>query len=123
MNPIRSYLRDRVINPISQTNESIDTVGIVTGSDESNNTCDIRYVDKSGKKRNRSNVVVRLYGSGTDWFPSEGDAVIIQDSGDTCVIVARHIGNYNMEVRSKMELSQDIYSDNSGCQEPGGYIM
>ena len=93
---------------------SITTLGIVTASDESNNTCSVQYVDKDGKKRNKEGVVVRLYGNGGDWFPAINDTVVLENTNDTLVCIARHVGNYNMDVRSKMQLRQDIYSDSSG---------
>jgi len=110
-------------NVAAHINTAITVVGIVTSSDESNNTCSVLYTDKRGIMSNRSNVGVRLYGNGTDWFPDVGDAVVIEDTGDTVVIIARHVGNYAMAVRSRRQLRQDIHSDDSGCQPPGGQIM
>ena len=45
----------------------------VTNTHEENNMVDIIYLDRKGNKTNKGNVVVRLYGSGTDWFPSVKD--------------------------------------------------
>lgn len=84
---------------------------------------DIMYLDRKGNKTNKENVVVRLYGSGTDWFPSVKDKVLIEESQNTCVVIARHIGNYNMDVRANMEIKQDVYSDKEGCRPAGGSIM
>lgn len=120
---LKQLLQDRVVNPATHINNSITTIGIVTESDESNNTCSVLYTDKTGNKRNRDNVVVRLYGNGADWFPAIGDTVVIEDTGDTVVVVARHVGNYSMDVRSRRQLRQDILSDTGGCQTPGGSIM
>ena len=116
-------MQDTIINPANHINNGITTLGIVTASDESNNTCSITYIDKNGRKRNKDNVVVRLYGNGADWFPAINDTVVIEDTGDTCVVVARHVGNYAMDVRSRRQLKQDVESDESGCQNPGGQIM
>lgn len=122
MNGLKGILQSRVSNAAQHINNSITTVGVVTDSDEMNNTCSVRYVDKDGQKRNRDNVVVRLYGSGTDYFPAKDDTVVIEETGDTCVVIARHVGNYAMDVRSKMKLVKDIFSD-SGGSEPGGSII
>lgn len=119
----KDMLQSNVVNPLTHATESISTVGIVTASDESNNTCSISYIDKDGKSCNKDNVAIRLYGNGADWFPKKGDHVLIQDSGDNCVVVARYVGNYAMDVRSKRQLKQDINSEESGCQPPGGQIM
>ena len=122
MSDLKALLQSRVVNPSAHANTVITTIGVVIGSDESNNTVDIKYIDKAGKKRERSNVVVRLYGNGADWFPAVDDTVVIEDTGDTCVVVARHVGNYAMDVRSKRQLRQDINSDENGCLSPGGTI-
>ena len=123
MQTLREKLQSEIVNPTARVNTGITTIGIVTASDESNNTVSIRYIDKGGKKRNRDNVVVRLYGNGADWFPAINDTVVVEDTGDTCVVVARHVGNYAMDVRSKRQLRQDVFSDSGGCQSPGGSIM
>ena len=120
---MKAELQQNIVNPAAHVNSSITTIGIVTDSDESNNTCSILYIDKSGRKSNKDNVVVRLYGNGADWFPAIGDTVLIEDTGDTTVVVARHVGNYSMDVRSRRQLRQDVMSDEGGCQAPGGFIM
>lgn len=118
---LRQQIRDKIIAPITYENEALATIAYVLRSDDKNNCCDIRYIDKQGKIITRNNVIVRLTGSGMDWFPVKGDYVTIEISRDTCVIIARSISNYNMDVRSKMELKQDIYSDSMGYP-PGASI-
>ena len=119
---IKQGLQNNIVNAAVRPNQEMTMMAVVTSSDDSNNICSVRYIDKNGNKKTRENVTVRLYGSGTDWFPAKGDTVILQESNDLCVIIARHVSNYNMDVRSKMELKQDIYSDESGGQDPGGNI-
>lgn len=102
----------RLSHGAQHINQMVTLSAIVTKSDETNNTCSILYVDSNTrKKRNRDNVTVRLYGSGTDYFPKKGDAVTVQEDGDTCVVIARDVSNYAMDVLSQMKLTQDIYSD------------
>lgn len=111
----------RLSHGAQHINQSSTIPAIVTKSDETNNTCSILYVDSNTrKKRNRDNVTVRLYGSGTDYFPKKGDTVTVQEDGDTCVVIARDVSNYAMDVLSRMKLTQDIYSDASPAF---GYIM
>ncbi len=119
---LKDKIQHNVVNTTIHGMNSIDTIGLIKESDDSNNTCTVQYVDKNGNKRLRENVMVRLYGSGTDWFPSPGDNVIVQETEDTCIVVARHVGNYDMDVRSKMELKQDKFSDGGACNNPGGSI-
>ena len=123
MSDLKDLIQNKIVHPSTYGDVSITTIGKVTESDESNNTCSIQYVDKQGYPRNKKDVVVRLYGNGADWFPAVGDTVVIEDTGDTTVVVARHVGNYAMDVRAKRQLRQDCMSDNTGCQAPGGYIM
>lgn len=119
---LRSSLRNSLVNSVARLTDRVTTVGKVLKSDEINNIVSIQYVDKYGKTRNKDNVTVRLYGNGGDWFPSVGDAVIIEESESELSVVARHVGNYNMDVRSRMQLSKDIYSDNGGGST-GGLIF
>lgn len=119
---LKGLLLDRVVQPNARDNESFTTVAIVTDSDEVNNVCSIQYVDRGGHKRNRDNVVVRLYDTGSGYFPKVGESVEVQLDRDTCVVIARHIGNYNTDVRAKMMLEQDVYSDNPG-NAPGSSIF
>lgn len=120
---LKSKMQHDIVNTATRHSQVLTTIGYVESSDDANNTCTLFYKDKSGKNKRRENVVVRLYGSGTDWFPTEGDQVVVQDTGDTCTVIARHVGNYNMDVRSKMSLRQDVYSDESGAQPTGGSIF
>lgn len=114
MSRIKQIIQERIVNPAAFGRGGITTIGKVTASDELNNICSILYIDRAGFKRNKENVAVRLYGNGADWFPAEGDYVVIEDGGDTCVIVARHVENYNMDVRPKLHLARDIHSDSYG---------
>jgi hypothetical protein len=122
MYDFKAQMRNTLINSVARLTDRIVTIGKVTKSDEINNMVSVQYVDKNGKSRNKDNVPVRLYGNGGDWFPSVGDLVIIEESNDDMSVIARHVGNYNMDVRSKMLLKQDIYSD-SGGGTSGGYIF
>ena len=114
MSSLKQLIQNRIVNPADHTRGGLTTIAQVTQVDEINNMCSIKYIDKSGFKRNRDNVTVRLYGTGGDWFPALDDFVIVEDNGDTCVIIARHVDNYNMDVRSKLRLTQDIHSDSFG---------
>lgn len=122
MYDFKAQMRNTLINSVARLTDRIVTIGKVTKSDEINNMVSVQYVDKNGKSRNKDNVTVRLYGNGGDWFPSVDDLVIIEESNDDMSVIARHVGNYNMDVRSKMLLKQDIYSD-SGGGTSGGYIF
>lgn len=124
MSSLKNKINQNIVNPLIKNNyENSTLVAEVTATHEENNTVDISYINRKGNKTNKENVMVRLYGSGTDWFPSVKDKVLIEESQNICVVIARHIGNYNMDVRSNMEIKQDIYSDKEGCRPAGGSIM
>lgn len=114
MQDFKSLLRNGLINSVARAVDRVITIGKVTKSDEINNTVSVQYVDKNGKIRNKENVTVRLYGNGGDWFPSVDDYVVIEESDSDMSVVARHVGNYNMDVRSKMQLETDVFSDSNG---------
>lgn len=122
MSGIKNKIMDRLVQPSSREVTTVTTVAKVIASDEINNKCSITYIDKNGIKRNRDNVVVRLYDNGSGYFPDIGDFVEVQLEREICVIIARHIANYNMDVRSKMQLKQDIFTDSPGAN-PGASVF
>lgn len=121
MSSISQRMLDKIIQPAIKGNETITTIAKVTASDDLNNRCSIEYVDRDGNKKAKDNVAVRLYDNGAGYFPAVGEQVTLQLERDICVIVARHIGNYQMDVRSKMELKQDVFTDTDGAP-PGGEV-
>ena len=118
---LKGQFIDRLITPITQEIEAFITVAKVIKADSKNNICDIEYVDKRGKAKKRENVPLRLMGTGMEWFPVEDDLVDIEIERRSCVIVGRHIDDYNADVRSKMKLTQDCFSDSAGSP-PGASI-
>ena len=120
---IKDIIQNNIISPTMNSASQNLVTGLVLGSDSANNVCSIRYTNKTGNICNKENVPIRLYGNGTDWFPTTGEMVLVEDNGSTCTVIARYVGNYSMDVRSKLQLRQDVQSDDSGCQMPGGVIM
>lgn len=119
---LKSNLRNSLINSVARITDRAVTIGKVTKSDDINNTVSVLYIDKYGNTRNKDNVAVRLYGNGNDWFPSVDDKVVIEESDTDISVIARSVSNYNMDVRSKMQLTQDNLSD-SGGGSIGGFIF
>ena len=122
MSKLKQMLQDRVVGPANHSRGGVTTVAQVDKSDDINNICSIHYIDKDGFKRNKDNVPVRIYGSGGDWFPAVNDFVVVEDNGDTVVITARHVSNFNTDVRSKLKLTKDVHSDQCGGST-GGMIF
>ena len=121
MNDLKSKLQSHVGAAATHADKKVILSAEIVSADEKNNTCSIRYVDINGKNRNKDNVAIRLYGSGTDYFPKNGDSVRVEEGPGTSVVIARNVSNYAMDVRSKMQLTNDIYSDDTGAI--GGCIM
>lgn len=112
---------DRMITPITQELEIFVTVAKVVKANSKNNTCDIEYVDKRGRAKSKKDVPLRILGTGMEWFPVENDYVDVEIERQGCIIVGRHIDDYNADIRSKMRLTQDCFSDSAGAP-PGASI-
>lgn len=120
MNSIKQIIHQNIVAPAAHTSGSIHTIAEVLQSDEKNNLCTVKCIDKNGILRNRDNVPVRLTGS--SWFPAEGDKVIVEDFGKYINIVGKNDSGYAADTRSQNELKQDIYADSSS-NSCGGWIF
>lgn len=118
---LKQKLLDHVVTPVTFETEGLITLGYIIEADDKNNCCTVRYKDKYGKITERENVTVRLTGNGMEWFPVPGEYVQLELGRGTCVIAARAVNDYSADIRSKMELKQDIYSDSLGAP-PGASI-
>ena len=117
---LKNIIQQKLIAPAAHTGGGVHVVADVLQSDEKNNLCTIRYIDKNGLMRNRDNVPVRL--AGAEWFPAEGDKVIVEDFGKTINIIGKNDVGYASEIRSQNELKQDAYAD-CGMNSCGGWIF
>lgn len=117
---IKEIIHQKIAAPANHISRGMHVIADVLQSDEKNNLCSVRYIDKNGILRNRDNVSVRL--AGAEWFPAEGDQVILEDHGKYAVIVGKNDSGYAAYIRSQNQLKQDMYADTttSSC---GGWIF
>jgi len=112
-----SHILNKKIQKQTHDLESHMIIARVLQSDPMNNVCTIQFVD-DGKLCNKDNVSVRIYGTGMDWFPLEGDWVKVEYSRNICEIVAR-ADNFSTDIRPDTYFGQDRLSEGIGGT-PGG---
>ena len=111
----QSVIPGAMSSMLMQTREAI-----VTATDVDNNACSIIYNERDGYTVSKKNVPIRLYGKGSDWFPKNGEKVVIELQGESCTVVARNIPFF--DVKKLQRLQKDIVSDESACIETDGTI-
>jgi|CZCB01.1.fsa_nt_gi hypothetical protein len=122
---LKRLVQENVVNPAAWARGEIyHKIAEVTKTDESNNVCSIKYVDKDAFVSNKDNVPLRIYSpTMQDWFPEVGDIVAIEEVDGQPVITGVPEDSYNVNVKSKNELQEDITSDVMSCDSEGGYIL
>ena len=121
MSEIRNLIADKIVNPASRNGQPSTLIARVLEADETNNWCSLEYVDKDGFSRNRDNVLVMQYGA-SRWFPKVKDLVIIEDRGESVIIVSKSFTSYSVEIKEKETLRKDVYPDQFGASV-GGVII
>ena len=118
-------MRNEFLFPAINSGENVmRSLAEVKKTDEPNNTCHISYKDKKGRRRSNSNVPVRSTSNAViDWFPEEGDIVIIEINGDSPVIIGEPETYTGILNRSKNTIESDVFSDNMSRETEGGYIF
>lgn len=123
MNTFKNKIINDIVNPAESSRGKAIIVGQVTKSDENNNYCSVKFVDKDGMQSNKNNVSVRVYNSGIiDWFPKVGELVNIEESNGTYQIVSKLEYGYGSGTRSSTELTNDILPESMNSNT-GGYIF
>ncbi len=101
---------------VRASNDRISTIAVVTKTDEDNNLCSIRYVNKDGSVAEIKRAAVDL--RNTDWFPEVKEPVLVEVTGKkNALIISKYTENYNDDIRSNQKLSNDVSadSDNTCC--------
>lgn len=115
MSQLKRRIREEIVKPAEQVRRDASHVAKVTYSGEKNNICSISFIDKEGYRSNKDNVPVRIYNqSFSDWFPTVGELVNVEDSDGNLSIVSKFEGGYGSSVRALTELKQDIYTSSFG---------
>lgn len=114
MGVLSDKLKYGVVGEVSRAaNEHQRTVAVVTKADEPNNVCSIQFLDRDGKKRDIRSAQVAL--SNKDWFPNEGDTVLIDvDGSRNALILQQYTEDYNKDVRNKRAIRSDVMPSGDG---------
>lgn len=121
---LKKLLKNDIVNPaIVNRGEILHKFAVVTKTDEANNLCSIRYVDKDGVVSNKDNVPVRIYNPGIqDWFPEVNEVVTIEEIDGIPIITGVPEEAYAVNSLGETILANDILSDNLSTETEGGYI-
>lgn len=111
MGVLSGALRDGVVGDSirSSNGGKQTTVGKVLASDESSNLCEVEYVNTSGSKQKLKNVMVDL--RNTDWFPEEGETVLLSLSGKSGLILSKYTEDYNKDIGNARQTKNDNSND------------
>lgn len=85
------------------------TVGKVVSADESNNLCEVEYVNTQGSKSKLKDAMVDLRND--SWFPDEGDLVLLSVSGKTGIVMSKYTEDYNKDIGNAKKTKNDNSND------------
>lgn len=119
---LKNKLIDNIIAPVASSHSATFIRATVNSTNEKKNTCTVTYINSEGVKVKQKDVPVKLTNvSFIDWFPKEKEMVNVSvKKGEIYITGPDYQKSYD-SMRSSMQLSQDIYSDNSSYFI-GGYI-
>lgn len=112
MSTFKSRIQKEIVAPAGHIRRTFTIIGTVIESDEKNNFCSVRFIDKDGYMSNKNNVPVVLYNSSIiDWFPKIGELVNIEQNGELVRIISKYEGAYGIHTRPGTELKKDVLCD------------
>lgn len=119
---LKNKLVDNIIAPVANSHSATFIRGIVNNVNEKNNTCTVTYTNSEGVKVKQESVPIQLTNvSFIDWFPKVNETVNVSvKKGEIYVVGPDYQKSYS-SVRNKIQLVQDIYSDDASYFI-GGYI-
>ena len=121
---LKSKLIENIVAPVASDKSTSSLDAIVTKVNERTNTCSIKYTNNEGIPVEQANVPVQLHNiSIIDWFPKVNEHVLIttKGRGDIAITGPSYGKNYT-NIRNKIKLTEDIYSDISSATM-GGFIF
>lgn len=122
MNEIQKKVKEKLIEPATNSRSLSNLYAIVRSSNEKANLCNIRYKNKDGKSINKNNVSVLITDTSIiSWFPQVNEKVLVQEKNNDVYIIGPAYFNYE-EIRKSMELKNDIFS-NSFVDTMGGFLF
>ena len=119
---LKNKLIDNIIAPVASSHSATFIRAIVNSTNEKKNTCTVTYTNPDGVTVKQKDVPVKLTNvSFIDWFPKEKEVVNVSVKKGEIYITGPDYQKSYESMRSSIQLSQDIYSDNSSYFI-GGYI-
>lgn len=120
MKDFKKLLTDNVIEPAANGRSSSTIIGEVIESNETLNTCKVKFTNSKGNIDTRSNILVFSYNKSViDWFPIKHDKVILQENGNNVYITGP--AETSSSSRSKNKLENDIFTE-TYISTMGGYV-
>lgn len=121
---LKNKLIQNIVDPVAIDRSTMSLDAVITKVNQKSNTCSIKYTNQEGIPVEQANVPVQLNNIGIiDWFPKEREHVLIsiKGRGDITIVGPSYGSNYN-NIRSKLRLTEDIFSDISSSTM-GGFIF
>lgn len=122
MNEVRQKLLNSMIEPAADSRSTSTFAGTIISVNEKTNICTVSYTRQDGKKINKDNVPVMLSNKSIiDWFPEEGENVLLQEKNNVTYITGPSCSNYE-SIRNSISLVNDVFSD-SFVDVLGGFLF
>lgn len=120
---LKNKLVENIVAPVASSHSAAFIRATVLTADERSNTCTVKYRDQEGVLLTQPNVPVQLTNvSFIDWFPKKNESVILSVRKNELKVTGPDYQESYSNIKSKIELSNDIYSDTSS-HFIGGYIF
>ena len=122
MKNLRDKFKQELIAPTANSYGALESIAKVIKANERGNVCTVEFTNKAGRKVKEYNVPVAIYNKNIiDWFPQDNDSVIITETGGGFCIKGPSMNSGYLEIRNRIQMEQDIYSE-SYSDFLGGYI-
>jgi hypothetical protein len=122
MNEITKKLKENLIDPAANGRSASTLLGTIISVNEKTNSCSVSFVRQDGKKNNKDNVPVMLTNKSIiDWFPEEGETVLLQEKNTVIYITGPSYSNYG-DIKKSITLKNDIFSE-SFLDVLGGFLF
>lgn len=104
----------KITTPLSTRQGTVVTQGEALNANERSNSCDVRYIKKDGTHETKHNVQLALANNGViDWFPEDGEKVLVQDKDGTIFIMGPAYSDYS-SIRKSIMPKKDFLADTFG---------
>lgn len=120
---LKNTLIENIVTPVASSHSTMFYDAIVKEANEKNNTCTIIYTNQDGVELTQKRVPVQIQGIGVvGWFPKVRDHVVATKKGGDLCITGPSYGRSYSNITTRLQLTEDIYSDTSDYTL-GGFIF